>query len=101
MTVSKETRIEQIVECLRRMLARVGDNDSLETTAFDVADPAFADLLRTTWQELLELGIVNRDRVMGAERYLLTHGGWIKALKVTGTLDDPALKERCQILSAR
>jgi hypothetical protein len=98
MTVSKETRLQQIVECQRRMLARVGDNDSLETTTFNVADPAFADLLRTTWQELLELRLVKRDRVMGAERYLLTHAGWIKALKITGGLDDPALKERCQIL---
>jgi hypothetical protein len=97
MTISKELRREQIVLCLRRMLARVGDDDFLETTMFDVTDPAFADLLRTTWIELLELGLVQRDRVT-AERYLLTHAGWITALKITGLINDPALLERCQIL---
>ena len=79
-----------IEEALQKMAAHVGDG-RFDDPLFDSTDGEFSGILRTTWELLeQEKGWVEQLRI---DEYRLTARGWIEALRATGDLCDPAMKD--------
>src|SRR5450759_2993325 len=79
-----------IEEALRTMAALVGD-DRFDSPLFDSTVGEFSSILRTTW-ELLDPGKGWVEQLR-TDEYRLTASGWIEALRATGVLCDPAMKD--------
>jgi hypothetical protein len=74
---------------LRLLMQDLGE--PYEWQEHDSQTPKFADVFRTTWDELAERGLV---RPSSFDRYFLTGEGWIVGLKLTGRFEELELKER-------
>ena len=73
------------------MIEELG-NGAIDTTLFDSAGNPFADsILRTTWEELVRQGYVER---IGASQYRLTAKGWLAAVQLVGVAESSQYKER-------
>jgi hypothetical protein len=96
MTLSKDTRIQNMAEALTLMLGKLGDR-ALFREYFERDSPDFADIYPTTWKELT-------DRHMLIEHpwgtYQLTGHGWLMAVKITGQIESPEFRERLCRLNA-
>jgi hypothetical protein len=99
MSVSDEERRDQKRTVLLQMLDDVGEHDvrQMHVTA---GEPDYAEILPTTWRELLDDRLVDDElSVMAAARFRLTTHGWIRALMVSKKVDEPAFRDRCTRLA--
>jgi hypothetical protein len=100
MSLSNKEREGNIVLAIRLMMQDLGE--PYEWQEHDAATEKFADVHRTTWDELVERGLVKASTF---DRYSLTGDGWIAGLKVIGQFDDPNFREKagklCRALKAR
>jgi hypothetical protein len=94
MTMSRDRRLEDQAAALRTMMSDMGDEDFAHK-AWDVKDPRFENLARTTWAELKEKGLIAARHQIGAEEYRLTEAGWIVGLRLTEAFTDPEFRARC------
>jgi hypothetical protein len=86
-----------IKEVLRMMAARVGD-DRFDDPLFESTVGEFSGILQTTWGLLEEKCWVEQLR---NNEYRLRAKGWIEALRATGALCDPAMKDSLGKVCAR
>jgi hypothetical protein len=91
MSISNAERNEDIREALRRALEFIGETAIL--TWFNAAEPAFADILPTTWKHLVDAGMVIPHPISGgALPYQITGRGWATAAELAGYLRRTASK---------
>lgn len=88
MTLGTKEREENQRQAYGLMLSAVGD-DAFDTTLLE-AD-AFAQILRTTWEDLMHAGCVER---VSPDAYRLTPKGWLAALEVSNTAKSPVFVGR-------
>jgi len=99
MSVSDADRRQDKQRTLCRMLALVGDRYLIEV-AVNPADKGFEDVLKTTWRELLDDGLVDDEfSSFGNPAFRLTAAGWLRAMLVSGTADTAECRERCTRLA--
>lgn len=97
MSLSNEERKENIVLAVRPMMQNLGEPyRGYDAQEHEATTGKFADVHRTTWDELVERGWV---KATSFDRYLLTGDGWIEGLKVTGQFDDLNFREKAGQLS--
>src|SRR4051812_28282469 len=97
MTMSATTRLENHKTALVLLLQDLGDR-AIDVHVFSPSAPAFANVLRTTWESL------ERDEYIGSVGslgYRLTAKGWVFALEAANLANDPAfLKRLGKVLAA-
>jgi hypothetical protein len=99
MTLSKDVRHANLVRALEILLDDVGEG--YHAQCLIAADDAkVAEVLPTTWAELVERGFVVRRDTNGPDLYTLTARGWTAALVVTGHLTRGDVPARLQQLVA-
>jgi len=89
MSASEKDRQENMVLALRLMMQDL--REPYEWQEHDAKTPKFDAVLRTTWDELAERGLV-KPRTF--DRYELTGPGWIAGLKSTGLFDDEGFRRK-------
>lgn len=94
MSLSKKDREENIVMALRLMMQELGE--PYEWQEHDSTTEKFAEVYRTTWEEMAERNLVKAHSFC---RYWLTGAGWIAGLKVTGQFHNPQFQEKAGRLS--
>lgn len=99
MTLSREVRRNAMDKALKLLLARLG-LAAIDSTLFDPSAESFACLPRTTWKELEEAGLVERDPYLEPPRYRLTGVGWIEAIVSAGTFGSAPQDEELGRLAA-
>jgi len=98
MSVSDSTRREDKKRTLIAMLREVGDHRAWQVHFAAGID--LPDTLQTTWRELLDERLISdKPSVMGQPRYSLTYAGWLRALIISGEVDEAKTKERCSRLA--
>ncbi|MBI3694019.1 MAG: hypothetical protein HY238_04145 [Acidobacteria bacterium] len=70
---------------------------ALDSVDVEVRRPPFDAILRTTWRELSEEGLIH---AWASERYGLTGNGWLEGLRITKRLDAPAFRQKMSQLAA-
>ncbi|MCG3776280.1 MAG: hypothetical protein JW395_3133 [Nitrospira sp.] len=94
-SISDDERRGQKRAVLLRMLRDLGDHD-VRDMYVSVGELDYADILPTTWRELLDDGLIDDGAsTMGAARFQLTTHGWIRALILSKMVDEPAFRDRC------
>src|SRR5687768_15992681 len=94
MSVSDSDRREDKRRTLCEMLALVGDRYVIEVTA-QTALAQFSHVLQTTWRELLDEGLIDdKFSSFGSPAFLLTAGGWLLAMLLSGAVDTPECRDR-------
>ena len=93
MSLSNRDREDNIVVALRLLMQDLGE--PYEWQVHDAGPEKFSDVHHTTWDELVERGLVKRT----FGRYSLTGDGWIEGLKVTGLFDDLNFRKKAGQLS--
>lgn len=100
-TLSNKDREADIEKALRLMLDELGSR-ALDAVDINTTSVPFDGVLRTTWRELLQQGLVELvGRWNSAEVYAITGQGWLQALRITGRIDDPAFRGQMFTLKAR
>ncbi|MGI9072392.1 MAG: hypothetical protein ACR2JB_14005 [Bryobacteraceae bacterium] len=94
MSLSDKQREKNIVLALRLMMQ--DRQEPYEWQEHDTKAKKFEVVYRTTWDDLLERGLV---KVRSFDRYSLTGAGWIHGLKVLGKFDDPKFRYQAGQLS--
>lgn len=89
MTLSVPRRKADVKRTLAKLVAVIGDDYLLEHD-FSLDDPRFADVLPTTWRELVDAGFAETDY----RAITLTPSGWIAGLRYAGLLESPDLRSR-------
>jgi len=82
-----------MVLALRLMMQDLGE--PYEWQEHDAKTPKFDVVMRTTWDELAERGLV-KPRTF--DRYELTGPGWIAGLKIKGLFDDEEFRRKAGLL---
>jgi hypothetical protein len=95
MSTSDKTRQENMVLALRLLIQDLGQ--PYEWQEHDAKTPKFAGVLRTTWDELAERGLI---KAHSFDRYWLKGPGWIAGLKITGVFDDEGFRRKAGQLQA-
>jgi hypothetical protein len=95
MSASERTRQDSMVLAVRLVMQDLGE--PYEWQEHDAKAPKFDAVLRTTWDELAERGLVH---ARSFDRYWLTGPGWIAGLKLTGRFEEPAFREKAGKLQA-
>ena len=67
-------------------------DEAIDTTFFDSAGSSFQGTLRTTWEELVRQGCL--EKIEDSSLYRLTPKGWLTALELTGRSKSSGLQER-------
>jgi hypothetical protein len=93
MSVSEKARLDNIALALRLMMHDLGEPYGWQE--HDAKTAKFEPVLRTTWEELAEQGLVNPRTF---DRYELTGLGWIAGLKVTGAFEDDEFRRKAGLL---
>lgn len=93
MSVSEKARLDNIALALRLMMHDLGEPYGWQE--HDAKTAKFEPVLRTTWEELAEQGLVNPRTF---DRYELTGPGWIAGLKVTGAFEDDEFRRNAGLL---
>jgi hypothetical protein len=94
MSLSNRDREENIVLALRLLMEDLGE--PYEWQEHDATTEKFSVVHPTTWDDLVEKGLVKRGTF---DRYWLTGDGWIEGLKVTGLFDDLNFRKKAGQLS--
>lgn len=96
MTLSDARRTEDVNDALRTLMAQLGGR-GLSDYTFMQTDSAFAGVLPTTWDELL-----NRSWIRATDSllYVLTGLGWKAGLTLTGQLDDDFRAKAFKLIAA-
>jgi hypothetical protein len=94
MSLSNKEREENIVLALGLMMRGLGE--PYEWQEHYATAEKFADVYRTTWDDLVERRLVKASTF---DRYSLTGDGWIAGLKVVGLFDDLNFREKAGKLS--
>jgi len=95
MSESEQSRLNNMSLALRLMMQDLGE--PYEWQEHDAKTPKFEAVMRTTWDELSERGLV---KPRSFDRYWLTGAGWIAGLKLTGAFDDPEFRRKAGRLQA-
>ena len=94
MTISPQKRAHNIDIALRMMMEGLGDK-SFSHCLFEVKDPRYSTIIRTTWAELEQSYFIQEDEsTIGNIHYRLTGQGWIEGLRRTGQLRSEALRHK-------
>ena len=99
MTLSKEERLDDVKRALQTMWDALGEQ-AIDAVYFDINQPPFTEIHRTTWMELTQRYLIKSLGVVGAERYRLTGGGWYCALDLSGHLMESVTMEKLSKLAA-
>ena len=75
MSHSREERLTNLFKALLIMLKEL-DGAAIYTREFDVEEPIFQDIFRTTWRDLEKMYCVEPHHTLHAHRYYLTGEGW-------------------------
>jgi hypothetical protein len=95
MSISDSDRREDKQRTLCRMLVCVGDHHVTQVV-IKPASAEFADVLATTWRELLDDGLIDdKFSTHGGAAFRLTAAGWLRAMLLSGTIDTPECRDRC------
>jgi hypothetical protein len=97
MTISNTERARQQRQLLARFAQDVGDGYCLGQFRGPKTE-TFAEFDHTTWTELAGQAALEPRHVGGRPQYALTPGGWLRALRESGRLQDPALRARAVTL---
>lgn len=93
MSVSEKDRLDNIALALRLMMQDLGE--PYEWHEHDAKTEKFEAVLRTTWEELAERGLV-KPRTF--DRYELTGPGWIAGLRIAGAFEDDDFRRKAGLL---
>jgi hypothetical protein len=93
MSVSEKDRLDNIELALRLMMQDLGEPYGWQE--HDAKTAKFGPVLRTTWEELAERGLVNARTF---DRYELTGPGWIAGLRVAGAFEDDEFRRKSGLL---
>lgn len=93
MSASEKDRQDNIVMALQLMMQDLGE--PYQWQEHDAKMPKFGGVFRTTWDELVELGLV---KPRSFDRYELTGPGWIEGLKIIGAFDDDEFRRKAGLL---
>jgi hypothetical protein len=93
LSLSNEERKENIVRAIRLIMQNL--DEPYEWQEHDATTEKFADVHRTTWDELIERNLVKASSI---NRYSLTGDGWIAGLKTIGRFDDPNFQKKAGLL---
>jgi hypothetical protein len=93
MSVSEKDRLENIALALRLMMQNLGEPYAWQE--HDAKTAKFEPVLRATWDELAERGLVNPRTF---DRYELTGSGWIAGLRVIGAFEDDEFRRKAGLL---
>ena len=94
MSLSNKEREDNIVLAVHLIMQSLGE--PYEWQELDATTEKFADVYRTTWDDLVERGLVKPSTF---DRYSLTGDGWIAGLKVVGLFDGLNFREKAGQLS--
>jgi hypothetical protein len=93
MSASDQDRRVNMALALRLMMLDLGE--PYEWQEHDAKATKFDAVMRTTWDELAERGLV-KPRTF--DRYELTGPGWIAGLRITGAFDDDEFRRKAGAL---
>jgi len=97
MTISKEKRLANLAEALEVILAKLGDL-AVNRLLFKLDEPAFEEILSTTWAALEDKNFIKVSRYFGGGgHFFLTSHGWLVAMEASGQLSSD---EFCQKLGS-
>jgi hypothetical protein len=96
MTVSRDTRMDNLAKALKLMTQEVGEN-AIFRVVIEADKPEYAGILPTTWKELVDRYMV-KDH--GWDRYQLTGFGWLKGVQLLGLPEAPEFKRKMSQLAA-
>lgn len=99
MTISNQTREENMAEALKLLLERLGDRAIYKDEVLN-DDPSFTGVYPTTWKDLEDVNLVSARPGLNWCHYQLTGEGWLEALRLTGELDTVEFQERFGRLNA-
>jgi hypothetical protein len=99
MTVSKDTRLDNMKQALRVMLDRLAERP-LYQEVFNPEDPAFAGIYNTSWKDLEDKSLLKGTHGMNFDYFQLTGIGWFCAMEIQGKFDTPEFQQRFGKLSA-
>jgi hypothetical protein len=99
MSVSDDQRREDKRRTLCTILQQLGDRH-FSAYGVEPTDPEFADVLQTTWRELMDDGLLDdKHSSMGHPVFRLTSHGWLRAMALSGQLDSVEVRDRCRRLA--
>jgi hypothetical protein len=87
------------VLALKLLLERLGDRAIYKCEVLN-DDPSFASILSTTWEDLVDVGMVQARPGLNWCHYQLTAKGWLEALQLTGEFDSTEFQSRFGRLNA-
>ena len=94
MSLSMKERKDNLVLTIRLMMQNLAEPYSWQE--HDATEAKFVNVHRTTWEELMERGLV---KGRSFDRYTLTGDGWIAGLKAVGLFDDTIFRGKAGLLS--
>src|ERR1017187_8848436 len=96
MTVSRDDRVVDLADALRKMAEHVGEN-AVWRVDISIEDERYRDVLATTWKELLDRGLI---KSFSHNRYQLTTIGWRKGVQLLELDKEPAFRGKLSSLAA-
>lgn len=72
----------------------------IDEACFDADDPRYKDIYPTTWQDLEDHYLIDCLGQRGRRLCVLTWGGWMEGLEITGTLETPEFRDRVERVMA-
>lgn len=95
MTIAARQRLADHTRVLKVLASELGDRGTFDVS-WDVTLPAFTGVISTTWDELVERGLLRRHkRLNPPPAYELTDRGWAIGLALNGALEEGPVRERC------
>lgn len=98
MTISSKTQRDNYDLALRVIMEKLGD--AYFSSLIDPCSIEFQGVIRTTWEDLVRDGLLNKEDGTGIQRYRLTPMGWIEGLERLGKLKEPTFRQDLKKLLA-
>ena len=83
MTLSRQDRVENLQAAVARLLDELGER-AIDTVYFDPRNPSLANVIATTWKELVRQNVLREEGTLAGVDYRFTGDGWYVAMQTTG-----------------
>jgi hypothetical protein len=83
MTLSKQDREKSFQAAVAGLLDELGER-AIDSVYFDPKNPSLANVIATTWKELVRQNVLREEGTLAGVDYRFTGDGWYFAMQTTG-----------------